>query len=65
MQPIAGGSDFVGQYTLDDLEDMLGYIAAEANHAEDSALEEELDALWGRLREIQRSYDDGRQRGAR
>lgn len=59
LDQTAGSSTFIGRYTLDDLEDILGYIAAEANHMEDSKLQKELDALWDKLHRIQRSYDDG------
>ena len=47
------------KYTLDDLDELLGFIAAEANHAKDAALEGELDALFERLEEIMNGYDDG------
>jgi len=59
LEPIAGSTDLLGRYTLDDLEDILGYIAAEANHTEDAKLQTELDALYEHLFNIQRSYDDG------
>jgi hypothetical protein len=59
LRPASGGQGLAGEYTLDDLEDMLGYIAAEANHTEDKKLCRELDALYDRLLRIQRSYDDG------
>ncbi len=59
LQPASAGSGLVGEYTLDDLEDILGYVAAEANHTEDRKLRQELDALFNRLHRIQRSYDDG------
>ena len=56
---VAGSSDLVGEYTLYDLEDMLGYIAAEANHTCDESVQQELDLLYERVFRIQRSYDDG------
>jgi hypothetical protein len=59
LQAIPGKSGYVGAYTLDDLEDMLGYVAAEANHCEDRKLQKELYAFFDRLSELQRSYDDG------
>jgi hypothetical protein len=59
LRPAPTGKGLVGDYTLDDLEDMLGYIAAEANHTEDKKLRRELDALYDRLLRTQRSYDDG------
>ena len=42
LRAIPGKMGYVGGYTLDDLEDMLGYIAAEANHCEDHKLQKEL-----------------------
>lgn len=59
LRAVPGASDFVGEFTLDDLEDILGHVAAEANHAEDSRRQDELDDLYKRLLRIQRSYDDG------
>ena len=59
LRPASNAGALVGEHTLDDLEDMLGYIAAEANHTEDRALQRALDALYDRLLRVQRSYDDG------
>ena len=59
LRPVPESTDLVGEYTLDDLEDMLGYIAAEANHTTDSRLRPQLTKLFNRLTRIQRSYDDG------
>lgn len=59
LRPAESGGGLVGDYTLDDLEDMLGYIAAEANHTEKKKLRQELEELHDRLFRIQRSYDDG------
>ncbi len=59
LLPAPGGKGLAAEYTLDDLEDMLGYIAAEANHTVDMKLRRELDALFDRLFRTQRSYDDG------
>ena len=59
LRPAPASDGLVGDYTLDDLEDMLGYVAAEANHTEDKKLRRELDALYDRLFRSQRSYDDG------
>ena len=49
----------VVRYTLGDLDELLGYVAAEANHATDRKLRKELDALYARLRRGMESYDDG------
>jgi hypothetical protein len=59
LRPIEGSTEVVGDYTLDDLEDILGYVAAEANHTKNSRQRARLDDLYDRLIEIQRSYDDG------
>ena len=59
LRPVPGKSHLVGEYTLDDLEDLLGHIAAGANHTEDSKLRDRLDSLYDRLFRVQRSYDDG------
>ena len=47
-----------GKFTLDELDDLLGCIAAEANHTKSSKLERELDALYGRLQKLVDSYDE-------
>jgi hypothetical protein len=59
LRPAPTGKGLVGEYTLDDLEDILGYVAAEANHTGDASLRQELDDLFDRLLETQRSFDDG------
>ncbi|PYN40462.1 MAG: hypothetical protein DME00_34430 [Candidatus Rokuibacteriota bacterium] len=47
------------RYTLDDLDELLGFVAAEANHSTDKRLRKELDALYARVRRQMESYDDG------
>ena len=47
------------RYTLDDLDELLGFVAAEANHSADKKLRKELDALYARVRREMESYDDG------
>jgi len=46
-------------YTLYDLDEMLGYVAAAANHCKSKKLEKELDGLYGRVKDVMESYDDG------
>jgi len=46
-------------YTLDDLDQLLGHIAAEANHCKSKKLQRELHELFDRLRDVMESYDDG------
>ena len=49
----------VVRYTLGGLDEVLGHVAAEANHSTDRKLRRELDALYARLRREMESYDDG------
>ncbi len=53
------GGRFLLHYTLEDLEELLGYIAAEANHCKSKKLQKELDALHERLQRLMESFDDG------
>lgn len=46
---IIEGNKIKFAYTLDDLDDLLGYIAAEANHTENKKLEKQLDAVYDKL----------------
>lgn len=43
------GGSWVGGFTASDLNDILGHVAAAANHAPRARLREELDALYDRL----------------
>lgn len=45
-------------FTLDDLEELAGYVAAEANHAKDRKLQKELDRLFARMETVLQSYTD-------
>ena len=47
------GKEYVAAYTLDELDDLLGYVAAGLNHAPDRVLEDEFEALFNRLAEIE------------
>jgi len=58
MAPVSG-TKLAVRYTLDDLDELVGYIAAEANHTVDKELQDELDALYLRLVAEMESYDDG------
>jgi hypothetical protein len=59
-----GRSGLSGLFTLYDLEDLTGYIAAEANHTDDKRLASRLHRLFGRLTETMESYDDGNWQGS-
>jgi hypothetical protein len=48
----------VYSFTLDDLEELVGYVAAEANHAKDKKLQKELDRLFARMETVPESYTD-------
>ncbi len=53
------GNKLVVKLTLDDLDELLGYIASEANHSKDRKLQKELYKLHDRLTAKMESYDDG------
>jgi len=45
-------------FTLDDLDELAGYVAAEANHAKVKKLATELRRLSGRIADVLESYTD-------
>ncbi len=49
--------NYLIRVTLDDLDHLLGFVAAEANHTEDPMLQAALDALNERLSAIEDEYD--------
>jgi hypothetical protein len=44
--------------SLDDIEEIQGYIAAEANHTENKKLQKELDRVFDKLQVFLDTYDD-------
>ena len=44
--------------SLEEIEDLLGYIAAEANHSTSRALEIELGQLYDKLTQLSESYEE-------
>jgi uncharacterized coiled-coil protein SlyX len=46
------------RFTLDDLEELAGYVAAEANHAKVKKLEKELRQLYSRIADVLESHTD-------
>ena len=46
------GKYLITKYSTYDLDELIGYIAAEANHTEDKKLEKILDKLFDRLSRI-------------
>ena len=61
---VVKGKKLIVKLTLDDLDEIIGYIAAEANHTDDKKLQKELDHLYERLKTTMESYDDGMWQGA-
>jgi len=57
VPPEAGVLNF--GYTLHDLDELLGYVAAEANHCKSKKLQKELDGLYDRLKDLMELFDDG------
>jgi hypothetical protein len=58
MAPVSG-TMLAFRYTLDDLDELVGYITAEANHTEDEVLQGWLDKLFERIKDETESHDDG------
>ncbi|HLH38048.1 MAG TPA: hypothetical protein VKX39_02780, partial [Bryobacteraceae bacterium] len=46
------------RFTLDDLDELAGYVAAEANHAKVKKLEKELRQLYSRIVNALESHTD-------
>jgi hypothetical protein len=52
------GAPPIYRFTLDDLDELAGYVAAEANHAKDKKIEKELLRLYARMAAVLESYTD-------
>ncbi|HKV24236.1 MAG TPA: plasmid pRiA4b ORF-3 family protein [Candidatus Acidoferrum sp.] len=52
------GQRSIFRFTLDDLEELGGFVAAEANHTGDKKLRKELDRLFDRMQNTLESYTD-------
>jgi hypothetical protein len=52
------GESSAYRFTLDDLDDLAGSVAAEANHAKDKKLRKQLSHLFDRIRAVLESYTD-------
>ena len=57
MMPRPGERPYY-RFTLDDLDELAGYVAAEANHAKIKQLEKELRRLYARIADLLESYTD-------
>jgi hypothetical protein len=53
------------RFTLDDLDELAGYVAAEANHAKIKKLEKELRQLYSRIADALESHTDEPNESAR
>ncbi|MCP3962309.1 MAG: hypothetical protein GY719_31080 [bacterium] len=52
------GGRVVVPLTLSDIEDLMGHVAATANHTDDRQLERKLYAIWERLDKCENRYED-------
>lgn len=57
LAPLDGKSITV-LLSLDDLDDLAGHVAAQANHAEDRRLQRRLDATYSKIRKVEAQYAD-------
>lgn len=55
---VVDGKGIEVDLSLDDIEEIQGYVAAEANHTENKKLEKELDRLFDKLQVYLDTYDD-------
>ncbi len=55
---VADGSAIVVGLNLDDLDELLGYVAAEANHSKNPRIAQQLGHLHERLRRIEERHSD-------
>ncbi len=53
---VADGKGVVVDFTLDDLDELLGYVAAEANHSDESTLRRQLYHLYDRLSAVEAKH---------
>ena len=52
------GSNVLLHFSLEEIEEIEGYVAAEANHCDDKKLRKELEALFSKFRVFVDSYED-------
>jgi hypothetical protein len=52
------GEPPIFHFTLEDLDELAGFVAFEANHAKNKKLEKEWDHLYGRIEDLLESYTD-------
>ena len=57
---VVSGRRLVVNLTLDEVDELAGYVAAEANHCDDSKVQRVLDAVHDRLAKLENEYTDER-----
>lgn len=55
---VVEGKQFHLDLSLDDIEDLQGHVAAEANHTRDAKLQRRLDKIFERFQKLLDRYDD-------
>ena len=60
---VIDGKSMKADLSLDDIENIQGYIAAEANHTENKKLQKELDRLFHKLQVFLDTHDDQHELG--
>ena len=55
---VADGKGIRVEMSLDDIEEIQGYVAAEANHAKNKKIQKELNQLFEKLQVFLDTYDD-------
>ena len=55
---VVSGSRLVVSLTLDEVDELAGYIAAEANHCDDSKTQTALDGVYDRLAQLETEFTD-------
>jgi len=55
---LADGNGIRLDLSLDEIEELQGYVAAEANHTDDKKIQGKLDAVFDKLEKFLDSYDD-------
>ena len=50
------GKYLIAKYSMYDLDELIGFIAAEANHTDDKKIEKKLDRLFDKLNSILEKY---------
>ena len=57
LEPLTGKRITVDM-SLDDIEELQGYVGAEANHTKDAKLQTKLDRIFGKLQKFLDRYED-------